>query len=346
MLADGAYLYGKPEITGDLRSELQDFVVKELLPFEPSGEGEHLLIKIRKADANTVMVARQLAKYFGVKDALVSYAGLKDRFAVTEQWFGIHLPGKQSYDLSSFTLPGVDILSYQRHHKKLRIGSLSGNHFTITLRNVSDVDALHRRWHGVTQHGVPNYFGEQRFGRDGGNIDRAKALFAGQKVKDKKKRSIYLSAARSLVFNQIISTRLEQQLFEQLQVGDVLMLAGSQSVFVLDKLSDDIKQRFVEKDLDITASMWGAGQLMTQEQPQALEQAVAEQYADICQGLAKFGLKQERRRIRLSITDAKIDIDAKQQMVTLHFSLPAGCFATSVLRELLDYRDLSLTRFD
>ena len=346
MLPNWAYLYGKPEISGDLRTEFSDFIVKEQLPFEPSGAGEHLLIYIRKTDVNTVTVARALAKYFEVKDALVSYAGLKDRFAITEQWFGVHLPGKQPDDLSGFSLPGVEVLIHQRHDKKLRIGSLSGNRFTICLRNVSDINALQRRWHAVVEHGVPNYFGEQRFGRDGGNIERANALFSGQKVKDKKKRSMYLSAARSLVFNQMISSRIEHQLFERLQVGDVMMLAGTQSVFVLDEVDQTIEQRFAEKDVDLSAPMWGAGQLMTQAEPLALEQKVAEQYSDICQGLAKFGLKQERRRIRLNITDANIDCDNQQQLVTLSFSLPAGCFATSVLRELIDYRDLSLTRFE
>ena len=106
---------------------MADFKVFELLPFEPCGEGEHLFIHIRKTGANTLFVARQLAKYFNVKETLVSYAGLKDRFAVTEQWFGVHVPGKQTYDLSDLIIEGVEVLTYKRHNKKLRTGALSGN---------------------------------------------------------------------------------------------------------------------------------------------------------------------------------------------------------------------------
>lgn len=153
-----AYLYGKPKSTGLLRNEMSDFKVFEVLPYQACGEGEHLYIHIRKTGANTAFVAKQLARYFSVKEALVSYAGLKDRFAVTEQWFGVHLPGKQVYDLSDLVIEGVEVLSSQRHNKKLRIGSLTGNRFEITLRNVSHIDEFIRRWHVVTAFGVPNYF--------------------------------------------------------------------------------------------------------------------------------------------------------------------------------------------
>ena len=187
------YLYTQPQSTGQLRSEMSDFKVFERLPFEPCGEGEHLFIHIRKTGANTLVVAQELAKYFKVKGGLVSYAGLKDRFAVTEQWFGIHLPGKIVYDLSNLAIEGVEVLAVKRHNKKLRIGALSGNRFELVLRKVSNLDDVLRRWAAVSQFGVPNYFGEQRFGINGGNLDRALELFQGKKVKDKKKtRSVFI----------------------------------------------------------------------------------------------------------------------------------------------------------
>ena len=146
---------------------------------------------------------------------------MKDRFAVTEQWFGIHLPGKAIYDLNDIIIEGVEVLSVKRHNKKLRIGALSGNSFELVLRNVDNPDDVLRRWAAVSQFGVPNYFGEQRFGINGGNLERAMELFQGKKVKDKKKRGIYLSAARSEIFNQIISKRIKQNQFESLSVGDI-----------------------------------------------------------------------------------------------------------------------------
>lgn len=341
MLPKFSYLYGEPQTSGDLRSCESDFKVFEQLPFTPCGEGEHLLIHIRKTGLNTVFVAKQLAKYFSVKENLVTYAGLKDRFAITEQWFGIHVPGKQEYDLSDLSIDGLEVITYARHNKKLRIGALSGNRFEITLRNVSDINEVIRRWHAVNEYGVPNYFGEQRFGIDGGNIERAASLFSGQKVKDRKKRGIYLSAARSLLFNDIVSKRINNQLFDKIQKGDVLMLAGTQSVFPLEAIDEVIERRFVEKDVDITAPLWGAGQLMTLEEPLKLEATLPENHPDFCQGLAKFGLKQERRRIRLSFQDGVIESNESANTLTLKFTLAAGCFATSILRELLVYKDLT-----
>ena len=339
VVSELAYFYGKPESSGELRSQMSDFKVFEQLPFAPCGEGEHLFIHIRKTGANTVFVARQLAKYFAVKEALVSYAGLKDRFAVTEQWFGVHVPGKQVYDLSDLIIDGVEVLSYARHNKKLRTGALTGNRFEITLRNVTDIPALKLRWQKIAADGVPNYFGEQRFGIDGGNIGKARELFAGTKVKDKKKRGIYLSAARSYLFNQVVSQRICNNSFDVLAGGDVCMLAGTQSVFLADEVDDSLRQRLQEKDIDITAPLWGAGDLMTQGAVLAFEQKLMEPHQDFCQGLPKFGLKQERRRIRLNVSQT--EISTEQDSVTLSFSLPSGCYATTILRELLQYRDLT-----
>jgi len=340
-----AYLYGKPTGTADLRSTTADFKVFEVLPFSPCGEGEHLFIKIKKIGLNTTAIVRYLAQYFSVKEQLVSYAGLKDRFAVTEQWFAVHLPGKQVFDLSDLVIEGVEILEYARHNKKLRIGALSGNRFEITLRNVTDINELIRRWHAVSEFGVPNYFGEQRFGIEGGNLTRAKELFAGKKVKDKKKRGLYLSAARSFLFNQQIHQRLSTNHFEQLICGDVMMLSGTQSVFLLEEVDQVIEQRLVDKDIDITAALWGAGSIMTKGITLEHELQLRESYPDFCQGLIKFGLKQERRKIRLTISDTCIDSNKDQNCVTLSFNLPAGCFATTVLRELVDYRDLTQRDF-
>jgi len=333
------YLYGKPTVTALLRDKISDFKVFEILPYQPCGEGEHLYIYIRKTGANTNFVARELAKYFRVKESLVSYAGLKDRFAITEQWFGVHLPGKKSYDLADLKIEGVEVLKINRHNKKLRIGDLQGNRFELILRNVSQVKEVMERWQKITSEGVPNYFGEQRFGINGGNLPKALELFAGADVKDKKKRGMYISAARSLLFNAIIDKRIEQGTFNQLVSGDACMLANSQSVFKVPVVNDELRQRLKTHEIDITASMWGAGELMTTDDALVLEQGISKQFNEFCQGLARLGLKQERRKIRLIPRDTNFSLEGDD--VKLEFFLPAGSYATTVLKELVNYKDMT-----
>jgi tRNA pseudouridine13 synthase len=336
---DLAYLHGKPISTGDLRTHKSDFKVFELLPFQASGDGEHLFLHIKKTGVNTGFVAKQLASYFSVKDFAVSYAGLKDRFAVCEQYFSVHLPGKNITDLSNLQIDGVEILSLQRHNKKLRIGSLLGNRFELTLRNVTDIEALKERWKIISEIGVPNYFGEQRFGIDGGNLERAKTLFSGQKVKDKKKRGMYISAARSFLFNDVVNQRINNQTFDRFMIGDVAMLSGTQSVFVSDVVDETLIKRHQEGDIDITAPMWGRGRLMSTHDVLLLEQAVADTHDTFSQGLEHAGLNQERRKIRLSLQMPKLSVDGTT--VVLSFCLPSGCYATTILRELIHYQDLT-----
>ena len=339
-----AYLHGKPNAQGQLRTHNSDFKVFEILPFAPSGEGEHLLLHVEKTGENTTFVARQLAKHFGVKDMQVTYAGLKDRHAVTEQWFGIHLPGKQVDDIASVNIAGVNILAHQRHNKKLKTGALIGNRFELILREVTDAASVIERFEQVAKTGVPNYFGEQRFGFNGNNLHKALALFAGQKVKDKKKRSMYLSAARSYLFNQMLSQRILDKHFLSPIEGDVFMLAGSQSVFKTTSHGGnedtDIQTRLDKHDIDITASMWGKGELLSEQQTHILETNVAMHNQTLADGLAAMGLKQERRRARLTMLNPKAEL-LDNTTVKLSFMLPAGSYATAILRELLDYQDMA-----
>ncbi|MFD2168048.1 tRNA pseudouridine(13) synthase TruD [Thalassotalea euphylliae] len=336
------YLHGKPEGTADLRTENTDFKVFELLPFAPSGEGEHLMLEVEKSGCNTGFVAKQLAKFFGVKDLQVTYAGLKDRHAVTRQWFGVHIPGKDNIDLSAFQLDGVTILQHARHNKKLKIGALIGNRFELTLRNVSNVTEFQQRFTEVCQTGVPNYFGEQRFGHGGNNLSKALSLFEGQKIRDKKKRSMYLSAARSYLFNQTVSARVLNNAFLAPSVDDVFMLAGSQSIFNVenDDEMNDIQQRFIAHDIDVTAPMWGRGELRSSGEIQQLESRIAKENEQLAVGLEQQGLKQERRRIRLNVTQPSLT-KLVDKTIKVAFMLPAGCYATTVLREVVNYQDAS-----
>lgn len=341
MLPEFEYLYGKPEITGFIKQQAADFKVVEDLGFELTGEGEHVYIAIRKQGENTLYVARALAKAAGVPAKQVSYAGLKDRHAITEQWFGVHLPGKETPDFSVVETDQIQLLKIVRHNKKLRTGALKGNHFTLRLTDLSSIEGLKARLDRIAVAGVPNYFGEQRFGHEGRNIAHAQEMFAGKKVKDRAKRSFYLSAARSLLFNLIISERIRQGSWNAALTGDCLMLTGSNSFFAEDELSDDLVKRLSAGELQLTAPLYGKGELASKGEAKAFEEKVLAEHPQILDGLAAAGLRQERRALLLRPQGLTYAFD--ENNVTLNFYLPAGTFATSVIRELIEVKTVERT---
>ena len=291
----------------------EDFIVTELPLQLPSGEGEHIWLDIEKNGANTAFVAQQLAEAAGVSDRDVGYAGLKDRYAITRQWFSIYFPKGETPDLTQLQHPEFKVLSQSRHVKKLRPGDLQGNRFRIVLRDVTgDRDAIEANLQAVSSQGVPNYFGAQRFGFDGGNVEQGRAMLAREiRVRNPKKKGIYLSAVRSFVFNEVLALRIQQGLWGQTVPGDVMDEAGRP-----------------------TGPLWGRGRVTTTDQAQALEAGVAERHATLCGGMEYAGLDQARRALVASPIDMSWEWPQADQLV-LTFSLPAGTYATSVLDEIL-----------
>lgn len=330
---DFMYLYGEPTCSANFKTFCEDFIVEEQLGFELSGEGEHVCLWVKKVGENSDYVARKLAKFAGIQARNVSYAGLKDRQAETYQWFSLHIPGKETPDFSEFDLPGVTILKLIRHNKKLRTGCLAGNQFTITLRQVSDPKALSQSLMAIQQ-GVPNYFGEQRFGFQGGNISRALTMFSGQKVKDRFKRSIYLSAARSYLFNLMISERIKDNCYSQPMLGDCVQFVNNRSFFALPDLSEQSLQRLTDREICLTAPLWGAGELSSESDAKEYEIKKLKNYDNLLIGLEKAGLKQARRPILL-VPEQFEQTWLDEKNLRLSFYLPAGSYATSVIRELI-----------
>lgn len=300
-----------------LKSLNEDFLVTELPLQLPSGAGEHLWLDVEKNGANTAFVAQQLAAAAGVQEWDVGYAGLKDRYAITRQWFSIYLPigkGKgETPDLTQLQHPEFKVLSQSRHVKKLRPGDLQGNRFRIVLRDVrGDRDAIEANLRAIASQGVPNYFGAQRFGHDGGNVEQGRAMLAREiRVRNPKKKGIYLSAVRSFVFNEVLALRIRQGLWGQALPGDVMDEAGRP-----------------------TGPLWGRGRVSTTDQAQALENGVAERHATLCNGMEHAGLDQERRALVASPAELSWEWPQDQQLV-LTFCLPAGNYATAVLNEIL-----------
>jgi len=330
---DFNYLYGKPQSSGLYKRSCEDFKVQEDLGFELTGEGEHVCLWVQKVGENTQFLARELAKFAAIPVRNVSYAGLKDRQGDTKQWFSLHIPGKITPDFAQFQSPGVTILKVIRHNKKIKTGALAGNYFSIVVRDVSDKEALQKALQQV-QAGVPNYFGAQRFGFDGYNINAALIMFQGRKIKDHFKRGIYLSAARSYLFNQVISARIKDGLYKQPILGDCVQFVGNRSFFPLMDLEPATMDRLQRREVCLTAPLWGAGELTSALDAKEYETGLLAAYQEIQAGLVKHGLKQERRPLLLvpeKFTATWLD----DSSVKIDFYLPSGCYATSVLRELI-----------
>ena len=333
-MMDLAYLQKTPpKQTALLKAECADFVVKEQLGYDMSGDGEFVAVKVRKTDCNTLFVGEQLAKFAGISARNMSYAGLKDRKAVTEQWFSLQMPGQPTPDFSQFSLEGVEILNVTRHQRKIRIGSLQGNHFEILLRNAEETDELKVRLDFLAKNGFPNYFTEQRFGRDGNNLTQALRWANGEiKIKDRNKRSFYLSAARSEMFNLIVSKRMELNLAQQILVGDVLQLNGSHSWFVVDESEDlaQLQQRLAQQDILLTAPLIG------EEEKSAVdfENEIFAQHQALFALMRQERMKAARRPILMHPQYFQWQFEPNG--LRLQFALPAGSYATALIRELVN----------
>ena len=333
-MMDLAYLQKTPpKQTALLKAECADFVVKEQLGYDMSGDGEFVAVKVRKTDCNTLFVGEQLAKFAGISARNMSYAGLKDRKAVTEQWFSLQMPGQPTPDFSQFSLEGVEILDVTRHQRKIRIGSLQGNHFEILLRNAEETDELKERLDFLAKNGFPNYFTKQRFGRDGNNLTQALRWANGEiKVKDRNKRSFYLSAARSEIFNLIVAKRIELGLAQQVLNGDILQLNGSHSWFVVDESEDlaQLQQRLAQQDVLLTAPLIGEEE----------KSAVDFENEFFAQHQALFALMRQERmkaaRRPILMQPQQFQWQFEPNGLRLQFALPAGSYATALIRELVN----------
>lgn len=334
--------HGAPVLQARIRTTPEDFLVEEDLGFAASGAGEHLFLQIEKRGANTAWVAQQLARWAGVAPFAVSYAGLKDRHAVTRQAFTVHLPKRQAPPLESLQVEGVSVLSADWHARKLPKGALRGNRFVLVLREVTgDTAAIDQRLQQIAALGVPNAFGEQRFGRGGGNLDAARAMFAGKRVQ-RDTRSILLSAARSAIFNAVLAERIADGSWAIGLDGEVWMLDGSHSVFGPEPASDALAARATALDIHPTGPLWGEGDPRSTGAAAALEQAVAARYADLVAGLADARMRHERRSLRLPVRE--LAWQHAGSTLELRFRLPAGAYATTVLHALGDVTDAATVR--
>lgn len=332
-----SYAYPQPIVSGLVKDQPEDFQVVEEMDVVPTGQGEHIWLLIRKTKQNTEQLAKQLARFTNVAYRDVAYSGLKDFFAITQQWFSIYLPKGDTLDWSLFEMPGVEILEITRHSRKLKRGTHRANHFAIEIKNLSgDLDSLNTKLTHIEEYGVPNYYGPQRFGRGGNNVAQAIDMLQNStRIKNRNLRSILLSSARSWLFNTIVSARINDQSWQKLWPGEPANLDGTRSIF--QSGNEDHSERLASSDIHPTAPLWGEVDEQTLEAYKALHgwelQLMNESSKDLVQGLARARLSYQRRPIRMRVKQMDWRLDART--LKLSFALQKGQFATSVLREIV-----------
>ncbi len=319
-----------------IRLDPHDFQVSEILGFDPDGQGEHLFLQIRKTGRNTTDVVRWLASDTGVKERDVGYCGLKDKHAVSTQWFSVYLPGREIQKV--IPQQGFEILKQTRHGKKLKRGAHRANRFKLTLRScTADRSLWEQRLQQIRRHGFANYFGEQRFGRRFLNLDRAADLFEGHlKRPRRQQKSLYLSAARSWLFNQVCAARILNSTWNRAISGERLVLDGSGSYFVSTE-EGDVSDRLATLDIHCSGPLWGrVAEANADDQLYRTEKTILQAECLFRRGLEDAGLKWERRALRAVAHELEWRWQ-DQATLELGFRLTRGCFATSLLREIADY---------
>jgi len=329
-------VYGGPHSRGKFKTMPADFIVKEQLSFQPEGAGEHVFLQIEKSGENTEYVARLLARFAGVRQRDVSFAGLKDRHAITTQWFSVWLPGKADPDWQQLDVETIKVLQVHRHARKLKRGVLSGNDFEILIKEWSgDKALLEQQLEKIKNDGFPNYFGEQRFGRQGQNVNKALALFDGAKVK-REQRSIYLSAARSYLFNQLLAKRIASDNWNQALNGDVFIFDKSNSYFKAEQLDDSVLERVKKGEIHPTGMMFGKGESEVSTEALKVETSIVNENQALADGLLKLDLSSARRALRVMVNNLQWEFQ-DESTLSLKFSLPSGSYATALIRELVDF---------
>ena len=339
------------ECSATIRNQATDFQVNEILPFEPSGEGEHVYLQIRKTGVNTNWLAAELAKFAGVPPVAIGVAGMKDRHAVTTQWFSIKLAGQEAPDWTAFETDQIEIIQQQRHARKLKRGVLLGNDFQLILRDImGDRTQWETALEQVAKQGVPNYFGGQRFGHGGNNLRRAAHWFStGKAPRKRTEKSMYLSAARSWLFNQVLAARLAAGTWNQPIAGDVLQLAGTKrGQFSAEDVTPELTERAAMMDIHPTGVLWGRGESSVTGLAAEVEHNALVDWADWQAGMERAGLEQARRALRLMPQDFQWQFlsDDSGDTLQLNFQLPAGAYATSLLRELAVISDVQQRNFN
>ncbi len=329
---------GEAPARGRIRAVPEDFRVDEVLGFEADGDGTHGLLVVEKRGANTGWVAARLAQCAGVDSREVGCSGHKDRHAVTTQAFSV--PLRHGFDVAQclgWQGEGWRVVAGVRHGRKLRPGTHRANRFELTLRELhGDRAAIESHLASIRAVGVPNYFGPQRFGRDGSNLRRARdwAAEVRDSPRDRRQRGFALSAARGFLFNEVLAERVRRGDWNRLLPGEAVVLDGRRSFFHASAIDEELTQRCASMDVHPSGPLSGSGGSPATDSALAVEEAALADHAALAELLVRERLAHERRSLRLPVREFDWTFRADDLLV-MQFTLPRGTFATAVLHELL-----------
>lgn len=328
-----------PGIGGRIKVEPEDFLVEEIPAYHPSGKGEHLFLWIEKRDVAAEQLQRHVARVCGIKPADVGIAGLKDRRAIARQY--VSIPAACAERVPELNTDSIAVLETARHGNKLKTGHLRGNRFSILVRGVSETaeELAPPVAERIARHGFPNYFGEQRFGHEGGTLALGLELLAGRmhprEIPAARRRFLLrlsLSAVQSALFNRALAERLRDGLFDTVLPGDVMEVVASGGKFVAEDAGRE-QRRYDAGEVAPTGPLFGPKMRAPRGEPAAREARL----------LAACGLRGEdfARHARLlpgarrayAVRPEGLSIAREDAGLRLSFALPPGSYATALLAE-------------
>ncbi len=323
-------------IEAEFRSTLDDFEVEEVAAYAPSGSGEHVFAFIEKRGLTTKDAVRALCDHVGADPKAAGWAGLKDRHAVTRQW--ISLWGSTPDAVTKAEIEGIRVLEAALHPHKLRTGHLRGNRFRIRLRQIdaSRIEDLRRVLSEIETRGLPNYYGEQRFGREGDNAERALRWVLGEARAPRSgfQRKLQMSALQSKVFNRCVAERVQSSRLAWVFAGDVMKKHDSGGLFIATEV-EDTQARADAWEISPTGPMFGAKMRWPEGEALAREEALLREAGLTLDRLAKWKRVAPGTRRFVRIPVPKVDLSVSDNTVDLDFTLPAGSYATILVREIL-----------
>ncbi|WP_020468679.1 tRNA pseudouridine(13) synthase TruD [Zavarzinella formosa] len=319
---------------GRIKETPSDFEVEEIPAYDPSGEGEHLYLWVEKTDMGAEFFSRQIARRLNIPPGDIGTAGLKDRRAVTRQW--VSVPVKAETGLPGLEGEGIRVLKVTRHGNKLRAGHLRGNRFRVLIRGASQDVPLAPVLDAIRQNGLPNFYGSQRFGRNGETLALGWNMLMGQSVKVRNPfmKKLTLSAAQSYLFNRVLTKRMSDGLFRTVLAGDVLAKWPAGGMFTNTDVSAD-QPRFDAREVVHAGPMFGKKTFPTTGVAAEREQAVLTESGVPTEAFDKFGqlLSGTRRHNLVYVEDLAAEWEPEGLRLT--FTLPAGSYATVLLGEVM-----------